>query len=374
MIFHQNKHPLLWCLGILLAGCSAYVPPPQIASPAVPARSTQTIARTSALWVRTDWSALPGWESDTTAEVWPALLRSCERPALEWVSVCEQAKAAPPMNDASVRAWLLARLQPWRVESLQGNAQGLITGYFEPLVAASRTPTAALQVPLYKLPSDLKIGTPYWTRQQLDQVPAAATALRGLELAYIADPLDALVLQIQGSGRLNLLEPSGKTSLVRVAFAGHNGQPYQSVGRWLIAQGELRADAASWPAIKAWAQRNPQRINELLWSNPRTVFFREEPLPDSRLGPKGAQGVALTPGRSIAVDPLSIPYGTPVWLDTTEPAGNQLLRRAVVAQDTGGAIIGAVRADYFWGWGSVAEQQAGRMRQPLRLWVLWPKG
>jgi membrane-bound lytic murein transglycosylase A len=359
---------------ILLAACSTYVAPPQIAIPAVPVPNTETVTHTSARWVRTDWRALPGWESDTTAEVWPALLRSCERPALQWVSVCEQAKAAPAMDDAGVRAWLLARLQPWRVESLQGSAQGLITGYFEPLVAASRTPTAAMQVPLYKLPPDLKTGTPYWTRQQLDTVPAAAAALRGLELAYVADPLDALVLQIQGSGRLNLLEPSGKTNLVRIAFAGHNGQPYQSVGRWLIAQGELRGDAASWPAIKAWAQRNPRRVDELLWSNPRTVFFREEPLPDPRLGPKGAQGVALTPGRSIAVDPLSIPYGTPVWLDTTEPAGNQLLRRTVMAQDTGGAIMGAVRADYFWGWGAVPEQQAGRMKQPLRLWVLWPKG
>ena len=113
-------------------------------------------------------------------------------------------------------------------------------------------------------------------------------------------------------------------------------------------------------------------MNELLWSNPRVVFFREEPLPDLRLGPKGAQGVPLTPGRSIAVDPQSIPYGTPVWLDSTEPLSSTPLRRAVMAQDTGSAIAGAVRADYFWGWGANAEAQAGRMKQPLRLWVLWP--
>jgi len=116
-----------------------------------------------------------------------------------------------------------------------------------------------------------------------------------------------------------------------------------------------------------------ERVNELLWSNPRFVFFREEPLPDPSLGPRGAQGVALTPGRSIAVDPQSIPYGTPVWLASTEPLSSTPLRRLVMAQDTGSAITGAVRADYFWGWGEAAEQQAGRMKQPLRVWVLWPK-
>jgi membrane-bound lytic murein transglycosylase A len=158
-----------------------------------------------------------------------------------------------------------------------------------------------------------------------------------------------------------------------VAYAGHNDQPYQSVGRWLIDQGELPAAQASWPAIRAWAKQHPNRINELLWSNPRFVFFREEALPDPQRGPVGAQGVALTPGRSIAVDPTSIPYGAPVWLDSTEPLTNTPLRRLVLAQDTGSAISGAVRADYFWGWGADTEAQAGRMKQPLRLWVLWPR-
>ena len=129
----------------------------------------------------------------------------------------------------------------------------------------------------------------------------------------------------------------------------------------------MTAAQASWPAIKAWAKQNPRRVNEMLWSNPRYVFFRVEPLPDPKLGPKGAQGVALTPGRSIAVDPLSIPYGTPVWLASTEPMTNTPLRRAVMAQDTGSAITGAVRADYFWGWGDEAEAQAGRMKQPLQM-------
>jgi membrane-bound lytic murein transglycosylase A len=188
----------------------------------------------------------------------------------------------------------------------------------------------------------------------------------------VADPLDALVLQIQGSGRLLLTEPDGSRRMVRAAFAGHNDHPYQSVGRWLVAQGELRLEQASWPGIKAWARANPARLNEMLWANPRVVFFREEPLPDPTQGPRGAQGVPLTPGRSIAVDPQSVPYGTPVWLDTTEPLSSTPLRRLVMAQDTGSAITGAVRIDYFWGWGETAEQQAGRMKQPLRKWVLWP--
>jgi membrane-bound lytic murein transglycosylase A len=179
------------------------------------------------------------------------------------------------------------------------------------------------------------------------------------------------MLQIQGSGRMRITQPDGTQRLVRLAYAGSNDQPYKSVGRWLIDQGALRD--ASWPSIKAWAAQNPGRVNEMLWSNPRTVFFREEALSDldAAWGPKGAQGVPLTPGRSIAVDPGSIPYGTPVWLDSNGPMVN--LQKLVLAQDTGSAIVGAVRADYFAGWGGAAGELAGRLKQPLRLWVLWPK-
>jgi len=158
---------------------------------------------------------------------------------------------------------------------------------------------------------------------------------------------------------------------VRLAYAGHNGQPYQSIGRWLLDQGEVRD--ASWPGIRAWISQNPQRLAELLWQNPRLVFFKEETLGDfdAGFGPRGAQGVPLTPGRSIAVDPQSIPYGTPVWLASEGP--NLSLQRLVLAQDTGSAIVGAARADYFVGWGAQAGELAGRLKQPLRLWVLWPK-
>ena len=205
----------------------------------------------------------------------------------------------------------------------------------------------------------------------MDTLPQAQASLKGREIAFLADPIDALVLQIQGSGRVYIAEADGRQILVRLAYASSNEQPYQSVGRWLLDQGAVRE--ASWPAIKAWAVQHPSRIKELLWSNPRAVFFREEPLSaqDAASGPRGAQGVPLTPGRSIAVDPGSIPFGTPVWLVSSGATAN--LQKLVLAQDTGNAIVGAVRADYFAGWGAAAGELAGRLRQPLRLWVLWPK-
>ena len=370
-------------LGLLAACASAPLPPPAPAG-APPAAATNplsvpmvnaTIVRARARWVPVDWAMLPAWNADRASEFWPALLRGCEKPAFDWAALCAQARAAatPAFSDDAARAWLQQRLQAYRVESLDGAPDGLITGYFEPLIDATRTPRGEFRVPLYAVPADLASRKPYWTRQQIDSLPAAKASLRGRALAFVADPLDALILQIQGSGRLNIVEPNGSKKLVRVAFAGHNDHPYKSVGRWLIDQGELTSAQASWPGIKDWARRNPKRLNEMLWANPRTVFFREEPLPDPQLGPKGGQAVPLTPGRSIAVDTLAIPYGAPVWLDTTEPLSNTPLRRLVMAQDTGTAITGAVRADYFWGWGETAENQAGRMKQPLRLWVLWPR-
>jgi membrane-bound lytic murein transglycosylase A len=375
-------------LAALLAGCAGgpgqpagveerpTVPrpavPPGAQPPAVTAPAPGA-ARGPARWVAVTYAELPGWNEDRVREAASALARSCEKPAPAFSAFCGELKRAPLADDGFLREWLMQRLQPYRVEAADGSVDGLLTGYFEPLVAASRQPRNGFRVPLHGPPADLGARKPYWTRQQLDTLPQAQSALRGRELAWLSDPLDLLVLQIQGSGRLRFDDGSGRVETVRVAYAGHNDQPYKSVGRWLIEQGELKADQASWPGIRDWARRNPQRVNELLWSNPRVVFFREESLPDLQLGPKGAQGVPLTPGRSIAVDPQSVPYGTPVWLDSTEPLSTTPLRRLVVAQDTGSAITGAVRADYFWGWGPEAEQQAGRMKQPLRLWVLWPR-
>ena len=333
------------------------------------------IERPRARWVAVRWSDLPGWDGDRLADFWAALMRSCERPTPAWLDACARARQLGPNagSDGATRDWLQRQLRPYRVESLERDPVGLATGYFEPLVEASRVSRPGFRVALYGPPADLASRSPYWTRQQLETVPAAQRSLQGREIAWVRDRLDALLLQVQGSGRLVFTsERGGAPTLVRVAYAAHNDQPYRSVGRWLIEQGELRASEASWPAIRAWARQNPGRVDEMLRSNPRFVFFREEPLADPGVGPKGAQGVPLSPGRSIAVDPQSVPYGTPVWLDTTEPLATRPLRRLVVAQDTGSAIVGAVRADYFWGWGDDAEAAAGRMKQPLRMWVLWP--
>jgi membrane-bound lytic murein transglycosylase A len=364
----------------LLAACASDAEvPAEPASPTLPAAETAAFAgpafmqRERSRWIAAAWSDLPGWNDDRVREFWPALQRSCERPSANWQRLCERVAALTPRDDGEAREWLAGNLQPYRVEAPDGRTEGLATGYFEPLLDASRRPRDAFRVPVYAPPADLLQRRPYWTRRQIDTLPDAQAALRGREIAYVANPLDALLLQVQGSGRLRLADVDGRARVIRVSYAGHNDHPYQSVGRWLIERGELRAGEASWPAIRAWAQRNPARVYELLWANARYVFFREEPLADPQSGPRGAQGVALTPGRSIAVDPLSIPYGTPVWLDTTEPLTSRPLRRLVLAQDTGSAIVGAVRADFFWGWGSEAEEQAGRMKQPLRMWALWPK-
>jgi membrane-bound lytic murein transglycosylase A len=357
-----------WLTAAILVSLTACVttPPPK---PPV----ADSIQRDGSRWVPVTWHELPGWHADEPQAAWPALLSSCQRPPPAWTKLCAETQQSPPRSDAQIRDWLIRNLRPYRVESLDGTASGLITGYYEPMIEARRAPSRAFRVALYAAPADLATRRPYWTRQQLDTLPAAQASLRGREIAYVADPLDALVLQIQGSGRLHITETDGSRRMTRIAYAGHNDHPYRSVGRWLIDQGELPAGQASWPAIKSWAQRNPARIDELLWANPRYVFFREEPLPDPAIGPRGAQGVPLTAGRSIAVDPKSVPYGTPVWIDTTEPLSSAPLRRLVVAQDTGSAIVGPVRADYFWGWGGDAAEQAGRMRQPLRMWVLWPR-
>ena len=348
------------------AAATVTLPPAALAAPSPERRVLQ---RERARWVAAEWAELPGWGEDRALDWWPALLRSCERPAPGWADWCAQARRLRPSDDWEAHLWLIKTLQPYRVESLEGEREGLVTGYFEPQLEARRQPQTGYRVPLLAPPADLSQRRPYDTRQQIE----AGGRLQRLGLAWVQDPLDALVMQIQGSGRLRITEADGSARWVRLAFAGHNDQPYKSVGQWLIAQGELRPGEASWPGIKDWARRNPQRLQEALWSNPRYVFFREEPLPDPELGPRGAQGVALTPGRSIAVDKASIPYGTPVWLDATEPLSSTPLRRLVMAQDTGSAIVGAVRADFFWGWGAQAEAQAGRMKQPLRLWVLWPR-
>ena len=360
----------------MLGGCATQLAPPPVPVPApataVPAPAAETpravLMREGARWVEADWRELPGWGTeDRAAELWPVLLRSCARPAPGWALTCAQAALQNPADDQAATLWLMQHLRPYRVESLDGEATGLATGYFEPQLEGRRLPSGAYAVPVLAAPPDLATRRPYLTRQQIGGEQAA----RQKPIAFVADAIELLIMQIQGSGRLTVTEPDGRVRQVRLAFAGHNDQPYQSVGRLLVERGELRE--ASWPAIRAWAQTNSgMRLNELLAANPRYVFFREEPLPDPLLGPRGGQGVPLTPARSVAVDKTAIPFGTPVWLDTTLPRSEVPLHRLAMAQDTGGAITGAVRVDYFWGWGREAEEQAGKMKQALRIWALWP--
>ena len=362
-----------------LVACSStplYTPPPapisnQPAPAPGPVDVPGTLIQGKSRWVPVAWTDLPGFADDTLFEAWNAWLKSCERPVGTMGTVCAEVRRLSIGSADEQRAWIQSRLQPMRVETLQGEATGLLTAYYEPVLEARRLPTAQFNVPLYQPPIGMAQRKPWYTRQEIDTLAQPQAALQGRAIAYLSDPVDALVLQIQGSGRVRIAEPDGLERWVRLAYAGTNDQPYRSVGRWLLDQGLVRD--ASWPGIKAWLAQNPQRQQELLWSNPRVVFFREEAIAarDSTEGPRGAQGVALTPGRSIAVDPASIPYGTPVWLASIGP--QTTLQKLVLAQDTGSAITGAVRADYFVGWGGEAGELAGRLRQPLQLWVLWPK-
>ncbi|OYT92196.1 MAG: transglycosylase [Burkholderiales bacterium PBB3] len=361
----------------ILAACSSPAPrQAPVGKPAEPVAvaprlGQPVMTQAKSRWVAVDWSALPGLAEDALHEAWTAWTRSCEKPSAAFVKLCSDVRRLSIADAPSQRAWMLERLQPYRVESLQGDTQGLLTGYFEPTLEASRVATANFSVPLFQTPANLGKRKPWFTRQEADTVPEAQSALRDRAIAYLADPVDAQVLQIQGSGQLRVTQSDGSIRRVRLAYAGSNDHPYRSIGKWLLDRGLVRD--ASWAGIKAWIQQNPQREQELLWVNPRLVFFREVPAADldAFAGPMGAQGVALTAGRSIAVDPGSIPYGTPVWISAQGPAGT--LNKLVLAQDTGHAISGAVRADYFVGSGPAAGESAGRLRQALQAWVLWPK-
>lgn len=304
-------------------------------------------AGAQARWQSAQWADLPGWGEDAAEQLWPQLRQQCTRPRPPWQAWCRELPPAP-VDRLQAHAWLMATLRPFRVGS---EAPGLLTGYFEPELAASRQPSERFQVPLLR-PD-------------------------GRPLLYLDDAVDAMLLQVQGSGRVRLVEADGREQLRRVAWAGDNRQPFRSMARWLVEQGALREGQASWSAVRAWLVHHPERLAELRAANPRVVYFREEPLPDPDTGPRGAMGWPLTPERSVAVDPRAVPHGTLLWLDSTRPApggkGGEPLRRLVLAQDSGSAIVGPVRADFFWGWGEEAFAQAGRTQQPLRWWALWPK-
>lgn len=384
---------------LLLSGCSLFSPapekpaavcPPCATCPTCPGVPTPPPAF-SRLLNAASWSDLPGWAEDDVAAAWPAFMQSCRgmasKPhAVEWKRVCDLARSEEAKPGFNARQFFESQLRPYAVTSGEQDATGMITGYYEPLLNGSRQRMRGYEQPLRGVPDDLLtidlgslypelknkrvrgrlIGNkvvPYWSRAEIE---AQGGKLPAKNLLYVDDAVELFFLQVQGSGRVRL--PDG--SLVRVNYADQNGHPYHSIGRLLVERGELKLEDASMQGIQAWARANPARVQALFNENPSYVFFRE--LPDSKNGPQGALGVPLTAERSIAVDPRSIPLGAPVFLATTRPNSSQPLNRLVMAQDTGGAIKGAVRADFFWGFGKAAGEQAGRMKQSGRLWLLLP--
>jgi membrane-bound lytic murein transglycosylase A len=375
-----------------LEACPAAAPCP--VCPVCPAPVAPAPAAPKAsLFEPVTFADLPGWQSDELADILGALRASCRRLRTldAWRPTCADA-AALQSDAAAVRVFFETRLMPWRVSAADGAVNGLVTGYYEPLLRGSRSAQGPYRYPLYGPPEDLLVidlaainpelrnmrlrgrlegrrVVPYYSRAEIER---GVAAVQGKEIVWVADPVEAFFLQIQGSGRVQL----ENGDRVRIGYADQNGHPYRSIGRALIESGELSADAASMQGIQQWARANPEKVEGLLNKNPSYVFFRELPqsASDPALGPLGAMGVPLTPQRSIAVDARFIPLGAPVFLATTWPDSDQPLARLVFAQDTGGAIRGAVRADFFWGFGADAGAQAGRMKQQGRMWLLWPRG
>jgi membrane-bound lytic murein transglycosylase A len=395
---------LLAAVASLLAACTTaptQAPQPQPARPPVtmpppvgpvaePPAPAPVKPPPAPLMTPTTFSALPGWQEDDLRQAWPAFMASCRAigSRADWKTACTAAQVVDARDAGAIRQYFEANFVPNLVRAEDGSDTGLITGYYEPMLHGSRKRGGAYQTPLYKVPDDLltielasvypnlknmrlrgrlvgKKVVPYSTRAEIEHAN-----LPGKELLWVDDAVEAFFLEVQGSGRVQL-DDSGET--VRIAYADQNGHPYKAIGRWLVEQGELTVEQATAQGIKAWIAAHPERRQELFNVNPSYVFFREERLPDPSVGPKGALGVPLTPARSVAIDPHFLPLGAPLFLSTTEAGSDVPMRRLMMAQDTGGAIRGAVRADFFYGFGGTAPEKAGLMKQRGQIWVLLPR-
>ncbi|MBW8374181.1 MltA domain-containing protein [Stenotrophomonas sp.] len=376
LVLPALKHTALLGVGLtLLSACA--VAPQRPASPAPVQTST---------YAKANWNALPAVADADLQAGFAAWRSACPRLKTEanWAPTCAAAAnvAATP---AAIRQFLQANLDVYALRAANNRADGLITGYYEPIYAGSLTRTAKASVPVYGVPDDMisvqldslypelkgkrlrgrvegRVLKPYD-----DAARIAANGVKASVLAWLTNPMDLQFLQIQGSGRVQLAD--GRQ--LRIAYADQNGHPYRPIGRWLVEQGELKQADVSMAAIRAWADAHPTRVPELLASNPSYVFFTRGP--DSDEGPRGSLNVPLTAGYSVAVDRNVVPLGSLLWLSTTRPDGTALVR-PVAAQDTGGAITGEVRADLFWGTGDAAGELAGHMKQKGTIWMLWPKG
>lgn len=376
---------------LLLTACTTGTISPTLP----PSQPTETITPppekplTKSIHKRAQWSALTGWADDDLLPAWQAFLKSCtvlsKQPV--WKENCKAATALQKPNNTTLRNFFESYFTPYQIINTDNSEEGLVTGYYEPLLKGSRKPSSRYRYPIYATPSELltiDLGAaypelkdlrlrgrvdgrkivPYYSRAEIMTNPKI---LNGYELLWVEDEVELFFLHIQGSGRI--VFDNGE--MIKIGFADQNGHPYNSIGKLLVQRGDLPLEKASMQGIKQWGQQNPSKLPALLQQNARYVFFRE--LPADLSGPIGALGVPLTAGRSIAIDPLSIPQGAPVFLATTWPNTNKPLNRLMVAQDVGSAIKGGIRADFFWGFGHEAGNQAGRMKQSGKMWVLMPR-
>ena len=339
-----------------------------------------------ATYVSVPWEALPSVSDADLLAGFGSWRSACIRLKTDatWGPTCAAA-ANVPQTAQDVRNFLKQNLDVYGLRSGDNSPNGLITGYYEPVYPGSLTQTATANIPVYGVPEDMIIVSldsiyPELKGKRLrgrlegrvlkpydDAATIETNGVKAPVVAWLTDPMNLQFLQIQGSGRIQLAD--GRQ--LRIGYADQNGHPYRPIGRWLVEQGELKKEDVTMGAISAWAKANPNRIPELLGSNPSYVFFNRNP--DSNEGPRGSLNVPLTAGYSVAVDRKVIPLGSLLWLSTTRPDGSTL-NRPVAAQDTGGAITGEVRADLFWGTGEAAGQLAGDMKQQGQIWMFWPKG
>ena len=385
-------------LALLLAACAAPpLSPPRLPQPPQTAQSAPSAVVPGATAALTGaglnlqparFADLPGWAADDFSGVWSAWQRDCSAGLPQLAAACAASGAVAQNDTAAQRAFFEQWFQPWQATASTGAETGLVTGYYEPVLHGSRTRAWPYVVPVYGLPADLvdrpgaddgvtrgrvvwrdgrKDVLPYWSRAQISADPQAQAVLDRNVVVWLDSAVEALFLQVQGSGLVQL--PDGET--LRLSYAGDNGWPYKSVGRWLLDQGELRG-TVTMQIIRAWARMHPERVQQMLDANPRVVFFRAAVLDHPERGPTGAMGVPLTPLRSVAVDKRQLALGTPLWLSTT--VAGQPFAHLVFAQDVGGAITGSLRADLFFGTGEAAGDAAGRMQSPGRMWVLLPRG
>ncbi len=379
MIHRCSRHLASLLLPLLLTACDWFAPEPPPPPPAEPG-----------IGKAVPWTALPGWERDRLVEAWPAVLAQCPRMVRKgespWRALCDAARRVDGDSEAAIRAFLMQWFEPHVVAGRGGDTEGLITGYYQPILHGSRTRSEKYRYPLYRRPDSLlRIEldalfpelkgkrvrgrleghrvVPYFDRAAID---GEQRPLEGHELLWLDDPWDGFFLQIQGSGKVRLDDGS----VVGVSYADQNGHPYVSIGRKLAEWGELPLEQVSMFAIRRWLDANPDKAQKLLNENPSYVFFTLRENADEN--PRGSLNVPLTDLRSIAVDRRVIPLGSLVWLDTLYPDGRPL-QRLMLAQDTGGAIKGHVRADVFFGTGDEAERLASSMKHPGRLYLLMPK-